>query len=121
MKTLALQLQNILIKSSFASKTKEEVYRLNPVFVINSFLITTGVLLLLYYIVGSNGVASDSYKIKTLSERLVQVNDEQSALLARKAGIEESFVTIDFAKSYNMVEAKNVFHIFESKNVALQN
>jgi len=117
MRTIALTLNNLFAKSDLAVKTKEGVLQFGPMLVINSILLAAGALLILYYVIGANGIASASYKIKILNDRLAQLNEEQSNLIAQKAGVEES-VAIEFAKSHNMVEAKNTSYIFESKNVA---
>lgn len=118
MRALALQLNNLFTKSELAVKTKEGVLQFGPTLVINTILLTAGALLLVYYIIGANNLASSNYKIKVLNGQLTQLNEEQSGLVAQKAGIEESIVTLEFAKSHNMVEAKNISYIFESRNVA---
>ena len=118
MRTLALQLNNLFTKSELAVKTKEGVLQFGPALVINTILLTAGVLLMLYYIMGANGMTSDNYKVKLMNDRLTQLNEEQSTLLAQKAGLEESLVTLNFAKSHSMVEAKNITYLFEARNVA---
>ncbi len=88
--------------------------------IINSFLLAAVVALAAYYVIGANGLASDSYKIKLMKEKLTQINEERSLLLSQKAGLEESLYALEFAKASNMVEAKNISYIFENKNVALR-
>lgn len=123
MKALAHILNNnfqSLLRRNFAVKTKAEVIQLGPTSIVNGFLLAAVAALMFYYIVGANGIASSNYKIKLLSDKLTQLHEEQSSLIAEKAGLEESLVTLEYAKSHNMVEAKNTAYIFESKNVALQ-
>ncbi len=118
MRALALQLNNLFTKSELAIKTKEGVLQFGPTLVINTILLTAGALLIIYYIIGANNLTSTNYKIKLLSDQLAQLNEEQSSLISQKAGVEESIVTLGFAKSHNMVEAKNISYVFESSNVA---
>lgn len=85
---------------------------------INVFLLAAIVALALYYIIGANGLASVNYRVKLLNDKLIQLDEEQAALLAKKSGIEETLVTHEFARSHNMVEAKNISYIFENSSVA---
>ena len=85
---------------------------------INIFLLAAIVAFAFYYIIGANGLASVNYEVKILNDKLIQLDEEQAALLAQKAGIEETLITHEFARSHNMVEAKNISYIFEKSNVA---
>lgn len=85
---------------------------------INTFLLAAIVALALYYIIGANGLAAVNYKVKLLNDKLIQLDEEQAGLLSKKAGIEETLITHEFARSHNMVEAKNISYIFENSSVA---
>ena len=85
---------------------------------INIFLLGAIVALALYYVIGANGLASGNYEVKLLSDKLNQLDEEQASLLSQKAGIEETLITHEFARSHNMVEAKNISYIFENGSVA---
>lgn len=86
--------------------------------IINSFLLAGVVAIAAYYVVSANVMASKNYKIKLLKDKLTQINEEQSNLLSQKAGLEDALITLEFAKTNKMVEAKNISYIFENKNVA---
>lgn len=118
MKTIAIQLNNLFTRSELVTKTRDGVLQIGPMLIINTMLLAAGALLILYYITGANGLASGNYKIKLLNDKLSLLNDKQSALMSQKSGLEDSLITPDFAKSHNMVEAKNISYIFESRNVA---
>ena len=118
METITLKINSLFTKSEIAVKTKEGVLQFGPALVINAMLLAAGAILVVYYIVGANAIASDSYKAKLLNDRLMQLNEEQSTLLSQKASIDESSIAREFALSHNMVEAKNFSYIFETRNVA---
>lgn len=84
----------------------------------NIFLLTAIVALALYYIIGANGLAAVNYKVKLLNDKLTQLDEDQAILLSKKAGVEETLITHEFARSHNMVEAKNISYIFEKSSVA---
>ena len=88
--------------------------------IINSFLLAAVVALASYYVIGANGITSSNYLIKILKDKLTQINEERSVLLSQKAGLEDSLITLEFAKANNMVEAKNISYIFENGSVALR-
>lgn len=118
MRTIALKLNNQHIKHELASKTREGVLQFDLTLVLNTMLLAAGALLLIYYIIGANSIASDNYRIKLLIDRLTQLNEGQSNLLAQKASIDELPIIRVFAQTHNMIEAKNISYIFESSNVA---
>ena len=103
MRTIALKLNNLQFDSAL---------------VLNTMLLAASALLLVYYIIGANNIASDNYRIKLFIDRLTQLNEEQSNLFAQKTMVDESAVIRSFAQSHNMVEVKNISYIFESSNVA---
>ncbi len=78
------------------------------------------VLMLVYYVVVANSITAWDYKIQKISEKLLSLNEEGSSLMAQRAHLEDTGLLDSFAKSSNMVEAKNVVYLFENKNVALR-
>ena len=118
MQTTTLKLNSLLKKTELTSKTKKDVLEFNSVLVVNTILLIVSALLIAYYIIGANSITSDNYKIKLFNDRLMQFNEEQSNLLAQKGTFDETFMIREFAQVHNMVEAKNISYIFESRDVA---
>lgn len=120
MTTTILKLNNQHTKSQSASKTRERFLQFDSTtaLVLNIMFLAVSALLIVYYIIGANSITSNNYKIKLLIDRLAQINEEQNNLLIQKAIVDESLAIRNFAHAHNMVEAKNISHIFESSNVA---
>ena len=85
---------------------------------INISLAGTALLLLLYYIMMANSIASKNYKIYTLGDKLEMLAEANSLLMSKKLAMESQATLLEFIKSRSMVEARNVVYIFENKNVA---
>lgn len=120
MTTTVLKLNNQHTQSQSAAKTRGGFlqFDLAAVLVLNVMFLAASALLVIYYIIGANSITSDNYKIKLLIDRLTQLNEEQSNLLSQKEMVDESLAIRNFANAHNMIEAKNVSHVFESGDVA---
>lgn len=92
----------------------------NPILVSNIILLGVLGLVLSFYIIEANMIATDKYRIKVLDEKLTSLNEVRTSLAAKRSAVEDPSGLMDFAKSHNMVEAKNVTYMFENGNVALR-
>lgn len=88
--------------------------------VLNVFLLVAAIFLMMYFVVISNVITSSNYRIGLLNEKLFDLTEINGLLTAKKLSIESSSTILDFAQDQHMVEAGHVVHIFESKDVALQ-
>lgn len=103
-----------------ANKSKVITYRLVGQMVwFNIFLLAFITALILYYVFIANRVASNDYKLSTLQNKLVSIQEENSLLSAKKLSFDNMPSLVQFANNSNMVEALNVTHIFEKGSVAL--
>lgn len=76
--------------------------------------------LLFVFVFKTNAVTAGEYKIKIFNEQISSLNGENSILAARQSEIEKSGFLAKFAAENNMVEAKNIIHIFDEKDVAMK-
>jgi len=86
----------------------------------NILLLGIAGLLLFFYIIQANVIAADKYKIKILNEKLTSLNEFETSLAVQKSEAENPSELMEFARSRNMVEAKNITYLFENGNVALK-
>ena len=84
----------------------------------NIMLFGVASLLLFYYVVMANSIASKNYKTQTLRNKIQALSETNSGLMAQKLVLETPTVLLEFAKSHNLVEANNISYVFENKNVA---
>ena len=96
-----------------------KTYSLNQISLANLALAALMVVLLIYYVVVANSITAWNYKIQKLSGQLLSLSEIGSSLIAQRAFLESTELLVNFAKTNNMVEAKNVSYLFENKNVAL--
>lgn len=85
---------------------------------VNIVLVGVASLLLFYYVMMANSVASANYKVQTLNDKINTLSEANGLLMSKKLAMEIPAVLSEFAKAQNLVEAKNVAYIFENKNVA---
>lgn len=85
---------------------------------VNILLVGMGVLLLFYYVMMANYIAGTNYRVQTLKDKVSILAEVNSSLMSRKISLESPIVLLEFAKSRNLVEARNISYIFENKNVA---
>ena len=102
------------------TKTNIQILSINPILISNVTLLAVLGLVLSFYIIEANMMAADKYSIKVLDEKLTALNEVRTSLSAKQSVIEDPSGLMDFAKSHNMVEAKNVSYMFENGNVALR-
>jgi len=87
---------------------------------VNIMLMSVVAFLLFYYVTMANSVTSKNYRIQALRERVSYLNEKSSSLMSERLVLESPAAILEFAKSSNLVEARNVSYIFENSNVALQ-
>lgn len=75
-------------------------------------------LLLFYYVMVANSVASKNYRVQNLRSKLEALAEINGVLMSKKIISESPIALLEFARSQNLVEAKNILYIFENKNVA---
>ncbi len=102
------------------TKTNIQILSINPILISNVTLLAVLGLVLSFYIIEANMMAADKYSIRVLDEKLASLNEVRTSLSAERSVIEDPSGLMDFAKSHNMVEAKNITYIFENGNVALR-
>ncbi len=85
---------------------------------VNIVFIGIATLLLFYYVMMANSIASRNYKIQALRDKISSLTEESSTLMSQKLILEAPAAILEFAKSNHLVEAKNISYIFENKNVA---
>lgn len=87
---------------------------------VNFALIGVVVLLFFYYVMMANSIAAKNYKAQTLRDKMGVLSEAGGLLMAEKLILESPVALVEFAKSSNLVEARNILYIFENRNVALQ-
>lgn len=102
------------------TKTNIQIQSLNPVFISNIILLGIAALALSFYIIQANMIATDKYEIKILGEKLTSLNEVLTTLSVQRSQAEDPSALMEFARSRNMIEAKNITYIFENGDVALR-
>ena len=87
---------------------------------VNIALIGIASLLLFYYVMMANSIASKSYNTQVLQNKIEKLSEVNSQLMSQKLTMDTPAKLLEFANSQQLVEAKNISYIFERKNVALQ-
>lgn len=85
---------------------------------VNIALIGVASLLLFYYVMMANTIAAENYRIQTLRDKIGSLSEINSVLMSQKLSFENLSLLSEFAKSINMIEARNISYIFENSNVA---
>jgi len=98
----------------------QKAHSLDKTSYVNIALATLICVLLAYYIIVANSIASWSYRVEKLSQQLFSASEVSSTLMAQRSSLESTGLLVNFAKTNNMVEAQNVLYLFENKNVALR-
>ncbi|KKT81620.1 MAG: hypothetical protein A3B99_00615 [Candidatus Yanofskybacteria bacterium RIFCSPHIGHO2_02_FULL_44_12b] len=93
---------------------------LNGISSINTVLLGLILVLLAYYVVVANSIASGNYEVMKLNDQLFSLSQAGSSLSARMSSLEDIGFLANFAKNNNMIETKNAIYLFENKNVAFQ-
>lgn len=91
-----------------------------PVAVLNLLLFGLCAIALAYFVSGANSIASQEYHVLSLRSQIALLNEQQSALTAEKTATEDPEAAALYAQDRNMVEAKDIFHVFENGSVALR-
>ncbi|MEK9157783.1 MAG: hypothetical protein AAB638_01205 [Patescibacteria group bacterium] len=108
------------VVSSSVRKSSDYSTFLNPVVVFNIFLVCLCGLGLVFYVASANGNTADNYRISSLRSQMSKLAEKQGSLSVEKTATENPISAGLFAKSKNMVEAKDIIYVFENSNVALQ-
>ena len=85
---------------------------------VNISLIGIVSLLFLYYVMTANSIASKNYKVQVLRDKIESLAEANSSLMSKKSSLENPVALVEFAQAKQLVEARNIFYIFEGKNVA---
>lgn len=101
------------------NKSRSGAFMLTPVVIVNALLLLLTAVLLVYYVISANAIAADTYKVKLLKEEAASLIEENSSLVAQKTQVEDPSLLAEFARTHQMVEAKDVTYLFENGSVAL--
>ncbi|KKT28213.1 MAG: hypothetical protein UW43_C0010G0009 [Candidatus Yanofskybacteria bacterium GW2011_GWA1_44_21] len=104
---------NTLSKSDLAP-------RVNGIIFINFLLLGIFISLIFGYVVFSNKITADSYQVKILNDRILNLTEDHGALTAHQAELEDESLLADYAQTHNMVEAADISYLFENGDVALR-
>lgn len=85
---------------------------------VNISLIGMASLLLFYYVMMANSIASKNYKTQVLRDKIESLAEANSSLMSEKLSLENPVTLQEFALSQSLVEARNISYIFEGKNMA---
>ena len=88
------------------------------VYGLNILLVSLALVLALVYVWQANIIAADNYKIKTLTEKINSL-EEQNVASASGLTNDPSMIA-EFAQNHNMVQATDVVHIFERGAVSVR-
>jgi hypothetical protein len=97
---------------------RSSVFSVTPMTILNIGLMLLAATLLVYYMISANGIAADTYRIKSLQEQAAMLVEENGSLIAEKTQIEDPSSLAEFARSHQMVEAKDVTYLFGDGTVA---
>lgn len=76
--------------------------------------------LLLFYVIDTNEITANNYKIKLLNDKLLVLNETTTKLTINKNYFDNSARVLEFAQGQNMIEARNISYLFENGAVAIQ-
>jgi len=79
-------------------------------------LALTTILLVSYYVLISNTLASQNYQMRVMNEELTVLMEEHSSFQKTETANLDELAA--FAQTHNMVEAVEVAHMSETNNVA---
>lgn len=102
------------------SRHTDTIEKKDVVLWVNIVFIGVAMLLLFYYIMMANSIASKNYEIQALREKVVFLTEQSSVFMSQKLILEAPAAILNFAKSNYLVEARNISYIFENKDVALK-
>ncbi len=75
--------------------------------------------LLVFYVVRTNGISADTFRISQLNGRLAALNETASTLTAGVPAIQNPSLLVEFAAGHNLVPAGDIVYLFEGGTVAL--
>ncbi len=86
--------------------------------ILNLFVLTVFLGLIIFYIVQINQLVSEQYKIDLLKKKLGGIMEEQYKLQTEKFRNDGAPQIAQFAKNAGMTEASGIVYIFEEKSIA---
>ena len=95
-------------------------HQLDTILVLNLFLLALCASFVFYYVVRSNTLAANDYKISSLRNQLTQVTASNAGLLAQQSATDDTNAITAYSQQAHMVPATNVSYIFADGRVALQ-
>lgn len=120
-RALARQAQSTVLQPSlFHSFSNTEGGRgFSWTFMLNVLLAAAVAALLVFYVVRTNGISADTYRISQLNGRLAALNETASTLTAGVPAIQNPSLLVEFAAGHNLVPAGDIVYLFEGGTVAL--
>lgn len=91
---------------------------LSGVVKINVALAAVSLLMMVYYVVQSNGMAVQVWRARDAQERLASLLDDRNGLVAQQAALEDREQLIALAKDAGMVPAGSVVYLVQERPVA---
>ncbi|OGM99056.1 MAG: hypothetical protein A2817_01695 [Candidatus Yanofskybacteria bacterium RIFCSPHIGHO2_01_FULL_39_8b] len=95
-----------------------KIHERDVVIWVNVSLAGVILLLLFYYVMIANSIASKNYRTQILQDKIESLTEINSILMSKKLILENPATLLSFAHVQQLVEVKNVSYIFEGKNVA---
>jgi hypothetical protein len=99
-------------KHTKTSSGREAILWVNLVFV------GISALLILYYVMMANSVASKNYHVQSLRHDIESLSETNSSLMSKKLALESPATLTELALAQNLEQVKNIEYIFENKDVA---
>lgn len=99
-------------------KNSNTIHQKDSIPYLNFLLFGFVLFLAFYYIAIANQVATQNYKLETLRDKIGGLAEKNAVLISERVSLETPAKLLEFASSKNFIEAANILHIFESKNVA---
>ena len=88
--------------------------------IVNAAMLALVAAMSLFYVINTNEITADYYRIQLLNENLSALNGITADLTMKQNSFDRYARVLEFARSRNMVEAKNAANIFENREVAVQ-
>lgn len=110
----------IIRKNKIKVKSNIFVPREDRFLILNMGLFFFSALLILFYVLVANGLASRSYEISKAKQKIAELTEENSILASSKLIKEDLSSLEDFARTHNMVKVQNSPYLFQDAGVALR-
>ena len=90
----------------------------SQVVVLNLFLCGLLLMLLAYYVLATNSITANEYRLRTLNVRLISAQERNSELIAEQVGANNHAAILKFARSMSMVESRDGIRIVQPGGIA---